>query len=103
MESSKFDQGYVLQAMDADFDEGLKAAVDYRGDTAIKLRGDKTVEGFLFNACGGTLDYFTKESPLIQSVALADVVSISFSGQDEAKGRGWEDYQKRKQTKLSEL
>lgn len=98
---SKFTQGVKIASQDQDFREGLRAAVDYRGDVTIELKTGDYLEGFLFNLNGERLDVFPKNSPQKKSIGLEDVESIEFSGEDEAAGKSWEEWVK-KRDKLRE-
>lgn len=105
LETQKFSEGVVIRRGDIDFDEGLVAAVDYRGDVTLELRDGNQVEGFLFNANADRLDLFPKNSPQKQSVLIQDVKSVTFSGKDEAAGKSWDDWIKKRehQTKPLEM
>jgi len=95
-----FQQGVRVCAADSDFSEAVKAAVDYRGDVTIELKRGGIIEGFLYNLSAKALDLFPKDSPQKKSIAMDDVNCLEFSGKDEAKGKSWEDWmKKRDQTK----
>lgn len=91
-----FEQGVTIKATDSDFHSGLQAAVDYRGDITMELKDDSFVEGFLFNSANGRLDIFPKNSPQKKSVKIEDLKSISFSGKDEALGKSWDEWVKKR-------
>lgn len=92
----KFKQGVEIRPTDKDFEEGMRAAVDYRGDVSVTLKDGSVVEGFLFNFFNRVMDLFPKNSPQKLSVSMDDVTSIVFSGKDEALGKSWEDYMKKR-------
>ena len=95
-ESKKFEQGVEIRSTDSDFNEGIQAAVDYRGDVTLHLKDGRVVEGFMYNSYNGALEIFPKNSPQKASVPVNDVSTIQFSGKDEAMGKSWEDYVKKK-------
>jgi hypothetical protein len=99
LETQKFKEGVIVCREDVDFEEGLGAAVDYRGDITLELRDGGQIEGFLFNANSERLDLFPKNSPQKQSVMISDVNSIVFSGKDEAAGKSWDDWIKKREEK----
>ena len=102
-ESKKFLQGVEISTSDRDFEEGMRAAVDYRGDVTLKLKDGSVVEGFLFNAFNGALDLFPKNSPQKATIKVEQLSSVSFSGKDEAMGKSWEDYMKKRAQQDSNL
>ncbi len=95
-EAQKFKQGVEISSVDRDFEEGIRAAVDYRGDVTLVLKDGSVLEGFLYNAFNGTLDIFPKNSPQKASVKIEQIQKISFSGKDEAMGKSWEDWMKKR-------
>lgn len=99
LERKEFRQGIQIQNTDHDFYEGINAAVDYRGDVTLELKDGRIVEGFLYNSFKGNLDLFPKNSPQKQSIAAEDLKSVTFSGKDEAMGKSWEDWVKKREAK----
>lgn len=95
-EFGKFKQGVVVSVEDRDFHEALQAAVDYRGDVTLQLKDGSELEGFLFNVFSGSLDVFPKDSPQKRSIALGDLNRVAFTGKDEAMGKSWEDWMKKR-------
>lgn len=91
-EMKKSIQGAVLRAEDSDFEEGVRAAIDYRGDVTITLQDGSQVIGFVFNGENEVLDLFPIHGSQKESVSLKDVARIEFSGEDAAYGKSWEDW-----------
>ena len=94
--TNKFQQGVEIRSTDSDFNEGIQAAVDYRGDVTLIMKDGRVVEGFMFNSYNNSLELFPKNSPQKASVPVSHVSCIQFSGKDEAMGKSWEDYAKKK-------
>ena len=92
----KFKQGVEIRPLDLDFEEGMRAAVDYRGDITLTLKDGSVVEGFLFNFFNQVMDLFPKNSPQKLSVPVNQIAAVVFSGKDEALGKSWEDYMKKR-------
>jgi hypothetical protein len=92
----KFQQGFTLSASDSDFTEGLRAVVDYRGDVSIQRVDGSQIVGYIFSADPQSLDMFPRDSSRKETVMLADIQSITFSGEDTAKGKSWEEWMKKK-------
>lgn len=99
LEKREYKQGIQIFKDDKDFREGLAAAVDYRGDVSLELNDGQVIEGFLFNSAQDSLDLFPKNSPQKQRVLIKDLKRIEFSGQDEAAGKSWDDWVKKRQQK----
>ena len=97
-----YEQGCVLEKENSKFLEGLRAAIDYRGDTTLQLKDGTQIEGFVFNLTDDVLQLFPADSLEVKKVALNDLKSISFSGQDTAKGKSWDDWQKKKDATKNE-
>jgi hypothetical protein len=94
---SQYEQGYLLESSNPEFIKILQDAIDYRGDTTLNFKEGESIEGFLFNKTKSHIDIFPKDAAEAQSYKIDTIDSVLFSGKDEAKGRSWEDYQKRKQ------
>lgn len=92
-----FKQGYKAQATDENFSEAVQAAVDYRGDTTIVLKDGTNLEGFLFNATESFMEFFPPEATEKKTVQTSEVLEVLFSGKDEAAGKGWDDWVKKKE------
>ncbi len=95
-DTRKFQQGVEIRSTDSDFNEGIQAAVDYRGDVTMHLKDGRVIEGFMYNSYNSALELFPKNSPQKASIPVIEVSSIQFSGKDEAMGKSWEEYAKKK-------
>lgn len=93
-----FKQGVIVASDQRDFVEAIRAAVDYRGDVTIRLKDGSSVEGFLYNSENNILDLFPKNSPQKRSLTVDEVQEINFSGADEAAGKSWEDWVKKRES-----
>jgi hypothetical protein len=98
-----FAQGRVVKATDADFEEGLRAAVDYRGDVALSLVDGAGLEGYIFSASADRLELFPKNSPRAISIQIGEIESLTFSGEDTANGKSFEDWLSKKEAERSAL
>ena len=94
-----FSHGVTVDSKDADFMEAIRAAVDYRGDVTIELldQKKKKLEGFLFNSTEEVIDIFPKDSPRKESILVNELNRIIFSGEDQAAGKGWDDWVKKRE------
>ncbi len=102
-DTNKFLEGARTESTMANFIDGLRAAVDYRGDCTLELKDGSSVEGFLYNLDIQTVDLFPKNSPRAMSVKISDVKTLIFTGEDTASGKGWEDWMKKKETERAAL
>lgn len=93
-----FKEGDRISADSSDFQAALRAAVDYRGDTTFILRNGEPIEGFLFTLNGECAELFPVDSEEKRQVLLSEIEEIVFSGADEALGKSWEDWVKRRET-----
>ena len=101
--ATTFLQGKAIKSSDKDFSEGLKAVVDYRGDVTISLVNGNTVEGYIFNHTADRLDLFPKNSPRAISVDFKDIESLTFSGEDTASGKTFDDWIKKKEAEKAAI
>ena len=90
-----FVQGKFFSLSDFNAAESLREVVDYRGDVTLNLKDGRKVEGYVFNCDRGRIDLFPKDSVSSLSVQISEVESILFSGADPAKGKTWEDWQRK--------
>lgn len=97
-----FKQGVTVSSHDRDFIGAIKAAVDYRGDVSLFLKDGTQVDGFLFNSNENTLELFPKNSPQKKTVHVDQLSSIEFSGRDEAAGKSWEEWVKKREARKAE-
>lgn len=96
MSAEFFGQGCLLRADDARFEEGLRAAVDYRGDCTLKMKDGRNIEGFIFSADKTSLDIFPKGETHKVNVKLEELSEILFSGEDAAAGKSWDEWVKKR-------
>lgn len=94
---NSFTQGQSFKALDKNFSEVLRAAVDYRGDLLITLKDGTSVEGYVFNSSADRLDLFPRNSPRAVSVQIAEVDTLTFSGEDTANGKSYDDWLTKKE------
>jgi len=94
-----FTEGFKISQTEADFFAAIHAAVDYRGDVTLRLEDGEELEGFLFNVNQHTdsIDLFPKNAPQARSVAAKKIAEIHFTGKDEAAGKSWEDWVKKRE------
>ena len=93
-------EGMVVHPNDAqELSHVIKMAFDYRGDVTIVLHSGQQVTGYVFD-CHERIDepylrlYVENcEDPKI--VSYGEVREISFSGEDTAFGRSWDDWAKK--------
>lgn len=93
-----FAEGVRIRAEEPRFLEGVRAAVDYRGDVTILRRDGSSLEGYLFDAIAegdaACLRVLPARGDRLR-VPLAEVAEIAFSGKDTASGRTWENWVRR--------
>lgn len=94
---SKFTKGVVVRQSDTHFLESLTAAVDYRGDVSIIVSDGSVIEGYIFNSTHERVDLFPKNSPRAVSVLVKEIDTLTFSGEDTASGKSWDDWVKKKE------
>jgi hypothetical protein len=82
----------VLRAGDADFAEGVRAALDFRGDVKIVMEDGSEIVGYVFHGENGHLDIFPLHGSQKESVPLQGVSSIIFGEEDSFQGKGWQDF-----------
>ena len=93
-------EGYRLQpATEAELQDALGRAVDYRGDVTIHLKTGEYVIGYIFDRQEGAFPPFVKVFLANQSepciIQYRDIAEVEFSGEDTAFGRSWEDWAKK--------
>jgi hypothetical protein len=100
-------EGCRLQpANEAELQDVLGRAFDYRGDVTIHLKTGEQIIGYVFDRQEGPPNPFVKVFLANQSepctVNCHDIAEVEFSGEDTAFGRSWEDWaQKWQKPKLS--
>lgn len=79
----------------------IELAFDYRGDVTLELLSGERLEGYVYHrnsqAPSPSLKLFPKNEAGTREVGYEDIVSISFSGEDTAFGKSWEDWLNKKQ------
>jgi len=93
-------EGCRLQPVnDAELQEALRRAVDYRGDVTIHLKAGEQFVGYVFDHQEGNPHSSIKMYLAGQSepcvVKSHDIAVVEFSGEDTAFGRSWEDWTKK--------
>ena len=82
--------------------EAIELAFDYRGDVTVTLRSGRQLTGYLFNRTvngqDSTFEVFPESDSGVQLIRYADVVSVSFSGEDTASGNSWENWVAKKES-----
>jgi hypothetical protein len=85
---------------DADRNEALEKAVDYRGDVTLHLASGEEFEAFIFNHNAKSkppvVDVFTKGSETPRSIVASEIKAITFTGKDNAFGKSWQDWVSKK-------
>jgi hypothetical protein len=94
----QFNQGIEIRVEDADFSEGLRAVVDYRGDVTVELKSGQRIEGFIFSISGDKVHYFPKGDGDQKFLNLTDIQFIQLTGEDTAAGKSWDDWVKRRES-----
>jgi hypothetical protein len=82
----------VLRAADVDFAEGVRAALDFRGDVKIVMEDGSEIVGYVFHGENGHLDIFPLHGSQKESVSLQGISSIVFGEEDSFQGKGWQDF-----------
>jgi len=93
-------EGCRLQpANEAELQEAIGRAVDYRGDVTIHLRTGERLIGYVFDcqerAPHSIVKMFLANQPEPCVVKCRDIAEVEFSGEDTAFGRSWEDWAKK--------
>ena len=98
-----------IEAQSSLFGAALKAAVDYRGDCTVELSDGRALEGYIYNSASDRagkihrIDLFPKNSPRAESILSDSIVRITFSGEDTASGKSWEDWMKKKDSERAAI
>lgn len=80
--------------------EAVLRAVDFRGDVTIERVDGSIVEGFAFDARVDAVDeacirVLPADGSPRQSVPLAGIRTLAFTGKDAASGKSWENWLRR--------
>ena len=95
--SAKSLEGQRFQLADlAERRRVIDLAFDYRGDVTIELQSGELIEGYLcdrdFQSSPPTIKVFLKGQPSMQSIRYEDLAVLTFSGEDTAFGKSWDDW-----------
>lgn len=89
-------------ATDAEINEALEKAFDYRGDVTLTLKNGSTIEGYVFDRKTGAslLDSHvrvmaTKGATGKVTIPYTDIAALNFSGRDTAAGKTFEAWLKK--------
>jgi len=83
-------------ASEADIQNALEKAFDYRGDISLTFKSWETVEAYIFNRQTGKsladsyIQYFASNAPEKRRATYADIARLEFTGKDRAAGKQWE-------------
>jgi len=96
-------EGRVFRpANDAERGQAIEVAFDYRGDVTLDLVSGETVTGYIFNrnsaASPPALQIFPGDKPGSRVIPYADVMAITFTGEDTASGKSWEAWVQKKES-----
>ncbi len=80
--------------------DGVRRAVDFRGDVTIETRDGAVVSGFAFDAqvthsASDCIRILPAEGVERVRVLLSDIRTLTFSGKDAATGKSWENWLRR--------
>lgn len=87
-----------------ELEQQIDAAYDFRGHVTVKLKTGGTVEGYLFNRQFANpklpqdnfVELYLKGSAEHRLLKIAEIESVSLTGEDFAAGKSYEDYLKKK-------
>lgn len=91
-ELDKLKKRVVLRSVDADFADGVRAAVDFRGDVKIIMEDGSEVVGYVFHGENGFLDIFPLHGSQKESIPLQGIATIIFGEEDSFQGKSWQDF-----------
>jgi hypothetical protein len=90
-------EGWIPQlATEAEINEALEKAFDYRGDVTLTLKDGRTVAGYVFDRrTGRTLaESAVRIMPATERTKLtipySDIAALAFTGRDTAAGKTFE-------------
>ena len=94
-------EGHHFEPANADERKhAIDLAFDYRGDVTLILRSGERLEGYVYDRNSQfpspSLKIFPKNQVGTREVGYEDIVSITFSGQDTASGKSWEEWLNKK-------
>ena len=101
-ESQNLEGRVFRPSNDAERNQAVDVAFDYRGDVTLELASGEKVEGYIFNrnasASPPVIQLFPKGRPGMRVVPYADIMTIAFTGEDTASGKTWEFWVKKKES-----
>ena len=84
---------------EAELDDAIGRACDYRGDVTIHLKTGAQVIGFVFdhqkNLPHQSIKIFLANQVEPCIIKCHDIAGVEFSGEDTAFGRSWDDWAKK--------
>ena len=79
----------------------IEMAFDYRGDVTIELESGEMLEGYLYDrevsSSTPTCKMFLKGQPETRTFKVHHIASLTFSGEDTAFGKSWDDWVNKKE------
>ncbi|WP_263357750.1 hypothetical protein [Acidicapsa ligni] len=95
-------EGWIPElANEADLQNALEKAFDYRGDISLTFKNGETVEAYIFNRQSGKsladsyVQYFASNALEKRKASYAEIARIEFTGKDRAAGKHWEAWLKK--------
>lgn len=90
-------EGRSLQPSDEkELFEAIGHAFDYRGDVTLHLKTGEQVNGYVFDrheeVSNPYLKLFLPDQAQPHIISYHEIAEITFSGEDTAFGRSWEDW-----------
>jgi len=83
--------------------DAVEQAFDYRGDVTIETVDNRSITGYVFDrqcpASGAYLRLMLPDSAQRVTIKYDEIVTLTFSGKDNAEGKSWEAWVKRHQQK----
>jgi subtilisin-like proprotein convertase family protein len=70
----------------------IEATFNYRGDVTLTLCSGEQVEGYVSNRTATHVDVLVAGQQVPQTIAIADLTSITFSGVDHAAGKSYQEW-----------
>jgi hypothetical protein len=87
---------------EAELSHVIDEAFRYRGDVTLHLNSGERVEGYLFNRNPDVthpyLQIMLQDQSVPRIIQYAEIHAVSFTGEDTASGKDWEDWVKKKKS-----
>lgn len=92
---------FITPQNNAELWEAIGQAFDYRGDVTLSFKDGSDVKGYLYKFDPEKDEVFLfvetePKSSISKRLAASEIKTISFTGEDCAFGKSWEDYQAKK-------